>query len=69
MGRAERRRDGARVRSGELALGLSAAELGASAAELLDFYGSLSGRIEAGALLSLISIAMFAVFASAFRGS
>ncbi len=41
---------------------------GASPAELLDFYGSLSGRIEAGALLSLISIAMFAVFASAFRG-
>jgi hypothetical protein len=40
---------------------------GASGPELLDFYGDLSGRIEAGALLSLISIATFVVFASAFR--
>jgi hypothetical protein len=40
---------------------------GASGAELLDFYGDLSGRIVAGALLSLISIALFLVFASAFR--
>jgi hypothetical protein len=40
---------------------------GASGPELLDFYGDLSGRIVAGALLSLISIAMFVVFASAFR--
>ncbi len=40
---------------------------GASGARLLDFYGDLSGRIVAGALLSLISIAMFVVFASAFR--
>jgi hypothetical protein len=40
---------------------------GASGPELLDFYGDLSGRIVTGALLSLISIAMFVVFASAFR--
>jgi hypothetical protein len=40
---------------------------GASGPELLDFYDDLSGRIVAGALLSLISIAMFVVFASAFR--
>ena len=40
---------------------------GASARELLDFYGDLSGRIVAGSLLSLISIAMFVVFASALR--
>jgi hypothetical protein len=40
---------------------------GASGPELLDFYEDLSGRIVAGALLSLISIAMFVVFASAFR--
>ena len=43
-------------------------EPGAPATQLLDFYGDLSGRIVAGALLSLISIAMFAVFASALRG-
>jgi hypothetical protein len=42
-------------------------EPGASGSELLDFYGDLSGRIVAGALLSLIAIASFAVFASAFR--
>jgi hypothetical protein len=41
---------------------------GASGPELVDFYGDLSGRIVAGALLSLISIAIFVVFASAFRG-
>jgi hypothetical protein len=40
---------------------------GASGPELVDFYGDLSGRIVAGALLSLISIAMFVVFASALR--
>jgi hypothetical protein len=40
----------------------------ASGPELLSFYGDLSGRIVVGALLSLISIAMFVVFASALRG-
>jgi hypothetical protein len=40
---------------------------GASGPELLGFYDDLSGRIVAGALLSLTSIAIFAVFASAFR--
>ena len=40
---------------------------GASAPELLDFYRDLSGRIVAGALVSLISIATFVVFASALR--
>jgi hypothetical protein len=40
---------------------------GASGPELLDFYRDLSGRIVAGALLSLISIALFVVFASALR--
>jgi hypothetical protein len=40
---------------------------GASGPELLDFYGDLSGRIVAGALLSLVSIAIFVVFASALR--
>jgi hypothetical protein len=39
----------------------------ASGPELLAFYGDLSGRIEVGALLSLISIALFVVFAGAFR--
>jgi hypothetical protein len=38
-----------------------------SGPELLDFYRDLSGRIVAGALLSLISIALFVVFASALR--
>jgi hypothetical protein len=42
-------------------------ERGAAGPELLDFYGDLSGRIVAGALLSLISIATFVVFASALR--
>ncbi len=40
---------------------------GASGPELLDFYGDLSAQIEVGALLSLISVAMFVVFASALR--
>src|SRR4051794_26499477 len=40
---------------------------GASGPELVDFYGDLSGRIVTGALLSLVSIAMFVVFASTFR--
>jgi hypothetical protein len=40
---------------------------GASGAELVDFYDDRSGRIVAGALLSLISIATFVVFAGAFR--
>ena len=39
----------------------------ASGAELVDFYTDLSGEIEAGGLMSLTSIAIFAVFASAFR--
>ena len=42
-------------------------ETGASGPELLAFYGDLSERIVAGALLSLVSIALFVVFASAFR--
>jgi hypothetical protein len=42
-------------------------ERGASGPELVDFYDDLSGRIIAGALLSLIAIATFVVFASAFR--
>lgn len=40
---------------------------GASGAELLAFYDDLSGRIVVGALLSLISIALFVVFAGALR--
>ena len=40
---------------------------GAPGPELVNFYDDLSGRIIAGALLSLISIATFVVFASAFR--
>ena len=40
---------------------------GASGPELLDFYDDLSGRIVAGAMISLIAIAAFVVFASAFR--
>jgi hypothetical protein len=40
---------------------------GASAATLLDFYGTASDRIVIGALLSLVSIAVFAVFAAALR--
>jgi hypothetical protein len=42
-------------------------ERGASGRELLDFYADLSGRITVGALLSLFSIAAFAVFAAALR--
>jgi hypothetical protein len=41
---------------------------GASGPELLDFYGDLSGQIVAGGLLSLLSIALAVVFASALRG-
>jgi hypothetical protein len=40
---------------------------GASGPELVDFYTDLSGRIVAGGLLSLIAVAGFVVFASAFR--
>lgn len=40
---------------------------GASGPELLDFYGDLSDRIVAGGLLSLTSIAISVVFASALR--
>ncbi len=40
----------------------------ASGAELVDFYTDLSGEIEVGGLISLTSIAAFAVFAGAFRG-
>ncbi|MBA2256619.1 MAG: hypothetical protein H0W05_05345 [Thermoleophilaceae bacterium] len=40
---------------------------GAAAPELVAFYGDLSERITAGALLSLISIAIFVVLASALR--
>jgi pimeloyl-ACP methyl ester carboxylesterase len=42
-------------------------DFGASSAELLHFYGDLSGEIVAGALLSLVSVATFVVFASALR--
>lgn len=41
---------------------------GASAPRLLRFYGELSGRIVAGALLSLVAIAIFVVFGAALRG-
>jgi hypothetical protein len=47
--------------------GFEQPQSGAPRAEILDFYTDLSGRIVAGALLSLISIAIFVVFASAFR--
>jgi hypothetical protein len=40
---------------------------GASGAELVRFYGDLSTQIVIGGLLSLVSIAVFVVFASAFR--
>jgi hypothetical protein len=39
----------------------------AGGAELLDFYGDLSGEIEVGGPLSLVSIALVGVFASALR--
>lgn len=40
---------------------------GASGPELVDFYGDLSDRIVIGAFGSLVSIAIFVVFASALR--
>lgn len=40
---------------------------GVSGTEALDFYADASGRITAGGLLSLVSIAIFVVFASALR--
>jgi hypothetical protein len=40
---------------------------GASGAELVRFYGDLSTQIVIGGLLSLVSIALFVIFASAFR--
>jgi hypothetical protein len=40
---------------------------GASGAELVRFYEDLSTQIVVGGLLSLVSIALFVVFASAFR--
>jgi hypothetical protein len=48
--------------------GFEQPEWGAAAPELVDFYEDLSGRIVAGGLLSLVSIALFVVFASALRG-
>jgi hypothetical protein len=42
-------------------------EQGAAGPVVVDFYGDLSGRIAAGGALSLVSIAIFAVFAGAFR--
>jgi hypothetical protein len=42
-------------------------EAGASAAEIVDFYRDTSGRIVAGASLSLLAIAAFVPFAAAFR--
>jgi hypothetical protein len=42
-------------------------EPSASGQQLVEFYGDLSGRIVAGGLLSLVSIAVFVVFASALR--
>jgi hypothetical protein len=44
-----------------------APEVGAPAAEVLDFYTDTSSRIIFGATLSLLSIASFAVFAAAVR--
>lgn len=43
-------------------------ERNASASELVRFYEELSGRIEIGALLALVSGAMFVVFLAALRG-
>ncbi len=43
-------------------------EFGASGAHLLRFYRNESGRIVTSALLSLVSMALFLAFASAFRG-
>ncbi|MDQ6835572.1 MAG: hypothetical protein M3016_05230 [Actinomycetota bacterium] len=42
-------------------------QLGAPAPQLLHFYAHASGRIVAGGLLSLISIAVFVAFAGALR--
>jgi hypothetical protein len=42
---------------------------GSSAPELIDFYTDLSSRIVIGGLGSLVSIAIFVVFASATRHS
>jgi hypothetical protein len=53
--------------AGNALWGLEQPDAGASAPALVDFYGDLSGRIVAGALLSLISIALFVVFASGLR--
>jgi len=47
--------------------GFEQPDSGASAQEVVDFYGDLSGQIVAGGLLSLVSIALFVVFAGAFR--
>jgi hypothetical protein len=40
---------------------------GASGAELVRFYEDLSTQIVVGGLLSLVAVALFVVFASAFR--
>jgi len=53
--------------TGSALWGFEQPDPGASGPELLGFYGDLSGRIVAGALLSLVSIAIFLVFASALR--
>jgi hypothetical protein len=42
-------------------------EVGAPAAEIVDFYRDTSGRIVAGASLSLLAIAAFLLFAAALR--
>ena len=47
--------------------GFEQPDLDASAPEVIDFYSGLPERIVAGGLLSLVSIAIFVVFASAFR--
>jgi hypothetical protein len=47
--------------------GFEQPDQGASGPELVDFYGDLSGRIVAGGMLSLISVALFVVFAGALR--
>jgi hypothetical protein len=47
--------------------GFEQPDLDASASELTDFYSGLSDRIVVGAWLSLLSIAVFVVFAGAFR--
>jgi hypothetical protein len=47
--------------------GFEQPDLGASSAEVVDFYEDASGRIVVGGLLSLVSIGLFIVFASALR--